>query len=319
MRFNFHLIFLYLAVGGLLVLQFWPGRGPVDSPLPEDYAPYAVAAGAEVAASGGLRAPFALLPLPEELDFAGERVPLEDLHVRERMERELYVNAYWESNLILLKKRSAKYLPEIERLLAAAGVPDDFKYVAIAESALLHVTSPAGARGFWQFMPKTAKEYGLEVSSDVDERYHLEKATLAAARYLKKAHARFGTWAAVAASYNMGQAGLANRMQEQRVNTYFDLYLNDETSRYLFRVLAFKLLFEQPETYGYFVPEAERYRYPETRTLRVDTAIPDLAVWAQAQGSTYRDLKWLNPWLRSRKLAPARGKTYEIKLPVGSA
>lgn len=185
----------------------------------------------------------ALFELPAELSFAGEKVPLEQADVVERLERELYVNAYWESNLILLFKRSKKYLPEIERLLQEQGVPDDFKYLAIAESGLLNASSSAGAKGYWQILEETGKEYGLEITETVDERYHLEQSTLAAAAYLKKAHQKFGDWTAVAASYNMGKSGFSKRQEEQSHRNYYDLYLNEETSRYLFRILAFKLLF----------------------------------------------------------------------------
>jgi membrane-bound lytic murein transglycosylase D len=162
-----------------------------------------------------------LFNLPKELTFAGEKVPLENGDILERLEREIYVNAYWESNMILLLKRSAKYLPEIERMLKENGIPDDFKYLAIAESALMNVGSPAGARGFWQILESTGKEYGLEVSKDVDERYHFEKSTLAAAKYFKKAHAKFGDWTAVAASYNMGQTGFSKRQQEQLHRNFY--------------------------------------------------------------------------------------------------
>lgn len=256
-----------------------------------------------------------LFDLPKELDFAGEKVPLEKGDIMERLEREIYVNAYWESNMILLLKRSAKYLPAIEQMLKENGIPDDFKYVAIAESALMNVGSPAGARGFWQIMESTGKEYGLEITNDVDERYHFEKSTLAATKYLKKAHARFGDWTAVAASYNMGQAGFSRRQEEQLNRNYYDLYLNEETSRYLFRILAFKVIFENPGAFGYHFRENDFYKNPAFKSIRVDQDIKDLPKWAQEQGSSYKDLKLYNPWLRDRNLNVKRGKVYEIKLP----
>lgn len=256
-----------------------------------------------------------LFDIPKELEFAGEKVPLEKGDIFERLEREIYVNAYWESNMILLLKRSAKYLPEIERMLKENGVPDDFKYVAIAESALMNVGSPAGARGFWQILESTGKEYGLEITDEVDERYHFEKSTLAAAKYFKKAHAKFRDWTAVAASYNMGQTGFSKRQQEQLHDDYYELYLNDETSRYLFRILAFKVIFENPGAFGYHFRESDFYKNPTFRTLRVDQDIKDLPSWAKAQGSSYKDLKLHNPWLRERKLNVKRGKSYEIILP----
>lgn len=257
----------------------------------------------------------ALFDLPAELSFAGEKVPLEQGDVVERLERELYVNAYWESNLILLFKRSKKYLPEIERLLQEQGVPDDFKYLAIAESGLLNASSAAGAKGYWQILEETGKEYGLEITESVDERYHLEQSTLAAAAYLKKAHQKFGDWTAVAASYNMGQSGFSKRQEEQFQRNYYDLYLNEETSRYLFRILAFKLLFENPAAFGYHLQEKDYYSLPEFREIEVSTDLPDLAKWAKDQGSSYKHLKRYNPWLRARELEVKKGKGYIIRLP----
>jgi membrane-bound lytic murein transglycosylase D len=256
-----------------------------------------------------------LFEIPRELDFAGEKVPLEKGDILERLEREIYVNAYWESNMILLLKRSAKYLPAIERMLKENGIPDDFKYVAIAESGLMNVGSPAGARGFWQILESTGKEYGLEISNEVDERYHFEKSTVAAAKYFRKAHAKFGDWTAVAASYNMGQSGFSKRQQEQLHSNYYELYLNEETSRYLFRILAFKVIFENPRAFGYHLRESDYYKYPALKTIRVDEDIKDLPKWAKEKGSSYKDLKLYNPWLRDRNLNVKRGKFYEIKLP----
>ncbi|OOG78826.1 lytic transglycosylase domain-containing protein [Algoriphagus sp. A40] len=256
-----------------------------------------------------------LFDIPKELSFAGEKVPLEKGDIFERLEREIYVNAYWESNLILLLKRSAKYLPEMERMLKENGIPDDFKYLAIAESGLMNVGSPAGARGFWQILETTGKEYDLEISQDVDERYHFEKSTLTASKYFKKAHAKFGDWTAVAASYNMGQTGFSKRQQEQLHQNYYELYLNDETSRYLFRILAFKIIFENPGAFGYHLTEGDYYKNLPLRTIRVDEDIKDLPKWAKEQGSSFKDLKLYNPWLRDRNLNVKRGKSYEIKLP----
>jgi membrane-bound lytic murein transglycosylase D len=256
-----------------------------------------------------------LFDLPKELTFAGEKVPLEEPEIMERLEREIYVNAYWESNMILLMKRSGKYFPDIEKILAESGIPEDFKYLALAESGLMNVASPAGARGFWQFMESTAKEYDLEVSRDVDERYHFEKSTKAATRYLKKAHSKFGDWTAVAASYNMGQGGFSRRQEEQFQDNYYDLYLNEETSRYLFRILAFKVIFENPGAFGFHLKEKDYYKNPEFKVVQVDSDIKNLASWARAQGSNYKNLKLYNAWLRDKDLNVRRGRVYEIKLP----
>ncbi len=263
----------------------------------------------------GAKDTVALFDLPAELSFAGEPVPLDKGDVLERLERELYVNAYWESNLILLFKRSKKYLPEIERLLKEQGVPDDFKYLAIAESGLLNATSAAGAKGYWQILDATGEEYGLEITESVDERYDLEKSTLTAAAYLKKAHQRFGDWTAVAASYNMGQAGFSKRQEEQLQRSYYDLYLNEETSRYLFRILAFKLLFENPEAFGYHLQEKDFYTQPQFTQIVVNQDLPDLAQWAKEQGSSYKYLKLYNPWLRDQSLKVKKGKSYTLRLP----
>lgn len=256
-----------------------------------------------------------LFDLPRELTFAGENVPLEIYDVRERLEREIYVNAYWQSNMILLMKRSSKYLPEIEEMLKINGIPDDFKYLAMAESALMNVASPAGAKGFWQILESTGKEYGLEISKNVDERYHLQKATIAASKYFKKAHAKFGDWTAVAASYNMGQTGFSRRQEDQLVSNYYDLYLNDETSRYLFRIMAFKIIFENPGEFGFHLRKSDFYQNPSFRTITVESDIKNLASWAKQHGSTYKDLKLYNPWLREKDLNVKRSKKYQIILP----
>ncbi|WP_262916649.1 lytic transglycosylase domain-containing protein [Belliella kenyensis] len=257
-----------------------------------------------------------LFDMPEAITFADEPVPLDLDDVKERLEREIYVNAYWQSNMILLMKRAGRYMPTIEKILHANGVPEDFKYLAMAESGLMNVTSPAGAKGFWQFMPATAKEYNLEVTNEVDERYHLEKATIAACQYLKKAFARYGNWTSVAASYNMGMGGLSKRKSEQRQHNYYDLLLNDETSRYVFRLLAFKEIFENAEKYGFNLSPEDKYAMPRLREVAVSGDITNLAEWAIKHNTNYKMLKLYNPWLRSDKLKGSKGKVYEIKIPM---
>jgi membrane-bound lytic murein transglycosylase D len=310
-----HLFLIYGLIGLLFLLWFFQN--------PEDSGKELHAEEITLESSSGETMTFSIpepkvriFELPETISFADETVPLNDAEVKERFEREIYVNAYWQSNMILLMKRAGKYLPTIERILNEQGVPDDFKYLAMAESGLMNVVSPAGARGFWQFMPATAKEYNLEVSNDVDERYHLEKSTEATCKYLKSAFAKFGNWTAVAASYNMGINGFGRRLQEQRQASYYDLLLNDETSRYLFRILAFKEIFENPVKYGFELKEKEIYQPAVYRELIIDSSVDNLANWAIQHNSNYKELKNNNPWLRSSSLNVKRGKTYTIRLPV---
>ncbi len=257
-----------------------------------------------------------IFELPSSPEFAGEKVPMEDPEVYERYERELYVNSYWESNTVLMMKRAGKFFPFIEQTLEENGIPEDFKYVALIESGLMNVTSPAGAKGFWQFMRGTAGDFGLEVSRDVDERYHFEKATLAACKYLRDSYGKFGNWTSVAASYNMGIAGITRRKNQQLSPDYYDLYLNEETSRYLFRALALKEIFENPGKYGFELQQDDLYQLPPLREIEVTESISNLAEWAKAQKSTYKEVKTYNPWLINRQLNVRRGRTYVIKLPV---
>ncbi|MBW3469184.1 lytic transglycosylase domain-containing protein [Arthrospiribacter ruber] len=315
MRQKIHLYILYTLIGVLFVLLFFKSSENQENTLHAEEI--------TVESSSGELITFAIpepkvrtFDLPEEITFAGESVPLDIPDVMERFEREIYVNAYWQSNMILLMKRANRYLPTIEKILREQGVHDDFKYLAMAESGLMNVVSPAGARGFWQFMPATAKEHNLEVSDEVDERYHLEKSTLATCKYLKSSFAKFGNWTAVAASYNMGITGFGKRLQEQRQANYYDLLLVDETSRYVFRILAFKEIFENPLKYGFDLKESQLYQTPVYRELIVDSDIPNLAQWAIQHNSNYKELKLHNPWLRSTKLPVRRGKEYVIKLPA---
>ena len=257
-----------------------------------------------------------IFEIPEKLTFAGEPVPIDLADVLERFEREIYVNAFWESNMILLMKRAGKYLPTIEKILQEQGVPDDFKYLAMTESGLMNVVSPAGARGFWQIMPGTAKDYKLEVSDDVDERYHLEKSTLAACKYLKSSFSKFGNWTSVAASYNIGITGIRKRKEEQNQNNYYNLYLVEETSRYLFRILAFKEIFENPGKYGFELSEKDLYKQPLFRELKVTQSVNSLSNWAIQHNNNYKELKIHNPWLRSQKLNIKKDQDYIIKLPI---
>ena len=256
------------------------------------------------------------LKTPENLTFAGEKVPTDRYDIRERMDRELLVNAYWQSNGLLMMKRANKFFPVIEPLLKKYGIPDDFKYLAVAESGLQNNSSPAGASGFWHFLKTSAREYGLEVNKNVDERYHLELATKVAAAYLKKSKERFGTWTLAAAAYNAGNARIANRLKTQQVDDYYDLLLNSETSRYVFRIVALKEIMSNPKKYGFEFEEEDLYSLPKTRTVEVDTAIVNIASFAKHFGTNYKVLKLHNPWLRENKLNNKSRKLYHIKIPV---
>lgn len=255
------------------------------------------------------------LPLPEKMDFAGESVPLDQPDVRERMDRELLVNTYWQSNGLLLFKRAHRYFPLIEPLLKKYGLPDDFKYLAVAESGLEYTSSPAGASGIWHFMKATGKEYGLEINDYVDERYNLDKATMVAAAYLKNAKSKFGTWTMAAASYNAGVAGMSKQMDRQKETGYYNLLLNDETSRYVFRILALKEILSNPQKYGFNFREKDLYSPIPTYSVKVDTSVTDFADFAKQYGINYKILKLHNPWLRDTYLKNSSGKEYFIEIP----
>lgn len=255
------------------------------------------------------------IQMPENLNFAGEPVPIESPDIYERMDRELLVNTYWQSNSLLLMKRANKYFPIIEPILAEMGVPDDLKFIAVIESGLTQAVSPAGARGFWQFMESTGREYGLEINDNIDERYHIEKATRAAVEYLKNSEERFGSWTLAAAAYNAGNYGVARQQERQEVNDYYDLLLGNETERYVFRILALKEIMEHPKKYGFHFREKDLYQPVPTYTVKVDTSVSNFARFAKEFGINYKILKIYNPWLREASLENTEGFEYEIKIP----
>ncbi|MDA9073604.1 lytic transglycosylase domain-containing protein [bacterium] len=256
------------------------------------------------------------LKIPDELTFAGEKVPTELYDIKERMDRELLVNTYWQSNGLLLIKRAHKYFPIIEPMLKKYGIPDDFKYLAVAESGLENNSSSAGAAGFWHFLKSSAKEYGLEVNQNVDERYNLEKATKVAADYLKKSKKRFGTWTLAAAAYNAGNARIARNLKKQQVTDYYDLLLNSETSRYVLRIVALKEVLSYPKKYGFEFEKEDLYTSPTTRTVKVDTVITNIASFAKGFNTNYKELKLHNAWLRENKLNNKSRKLYKITIPI---
>jgi hypothetical protein len=253
--------------------------------------------------------------MPAYLEFAGEQVPLNIQDVYERMDRELHVNTYWQSNTLIYAKRANKYFPIIEKILAENGVPNDFKYLALIESGLMNVTSPAGAKGFWQIMKATGRENGLEINKNVDERYHLEKATKVACKYLNDAYKKFGSWTMAAASYNSGRSGIIRQMNKQQVNNYYDLLLGEETSRYVFRIIAAKEILSNPKKYGFVYEQKDLYNHIDTYKIEVDSVITNVANFAKHYGINYKELKALNPWLRENVLNNASKKKYEVTLP----
>lgn len=258
------------------------------------------------------------LEIPEKLDFAGENVPLEYFDVKESFDRELLVNTYWQSQTLLFLKRANRYFPLIEKILRENGIPDDFKYLALAESGLTQVVSPKNAVGFWQFLKGTAREYGLEVSEEVDERYNIEKSTVAACKYFKKAYEKFNSWTMVAASYNNGRLGLIKQINRQDEDYYYDLLLNEETGRYLYRILSLKTILSDPEKYGFYVRSEDLYPPIRTKKIEVDSSIHSMVDFARHFNLNYKTLKYFNPWLRDNRLTNYKKKTYSIEIPLDS-
>ena len=255
------------------------------------------------------------LKLPEVIDFSGEQAPLDALDISERLDKELLVNTYWQSNMLLLLKRSNKWFPIIQSILKEEGVPEDFKFLAVVESGLENLRSPKGAKGFWQLMPGTAKEYGLEVNSNVDERYHIEKSTRVACKYLLKAKERFGSWTLAAASFNRGMFGVDRLLKKQLVEDYYDLLLNKETSRYIFRILAVKEIMSNPNRYGFIFEENDLYMPIPVRKIGLDIPIINIAEFAKEHDINYKLLKIHNPWLIQNHLNNNSRKYYEILIP----
>lgn len=255
-------------------------------------------------------------PLPDLLLFAGDTVPLHLFYVAENYERELLVNTYWHSATLLNLKRIQRWFPVIEPILSEYKIPDDFKYLCVIESNLSNTRSPAGATGFWQLMESTAKEYGLELNADIDERFHVEKSTRTACVYLRKAYGRYGNWALAAASYNAGLKRISDLLEQQKATSYFDLLMPEETERYLFRILALKTIAENPGAYGFKPDEGQSYEPLRFVEDTIRETIPDLAVYARTKGLSYKLLKTFNPWLRSNRVPVHAGKSYIIKIPL---
>lgn len=256
------------------------------------------------------------ITLPEQLTFAGEQVPLDEPDVRERLDRELHINTYWHNNTIFIIKRAHRWFPAIERILDEESVPNDFKYLPAIESNFLNDTSPKNAVGFWQIRKSTGREMGLEITREVDERYDPVKSTRAACKYLKKAYKKFGNWTMVAGSYNRGMTGIQNAIEKQKTDSYYDLLLNSETSRYVFRILAIKEIIENPENYYFKISDDHLYNPYNVEYVEVTESIPDLVEFSEKLGINYKQLKKYNPWLRQDKLTVRGNKKYLIAIPV---
>lgn len=260
-------------------------------------------------------------PLPAKLDFAGEPVPMQNQDTRESLMREMLTTFYMHSRTLQTILASERYFAVIEPILAKYGVPDDFKYLCMAESGLNpEARSGAGAGGLWQLMPAYAKSAGLLVGDEVDERYHIEKSTEAACRYLIDAKRRLGSWTLAAAAFNAGVAGVSRRLEKQGVESYYDLFLPNETLRYVFRVLSFKLLMSDPAAYGYKIDKKEYYPLlPAYEEVTVDDPEIDWAAFAREHGTHYKQIRQLNPWIRDYDHANKAGRSYTVKIPQGSA
>lgn len=254
--------------------------------------------------------------VPEKIEFAGEIVPMERPDVRERLEREILVNAFWHSNSVIIIKRANKWLPTIDSILLSNKVPSDFKYLCVAESGLDNVISPSNAVGFWQFLKGTARDFGLTVNNEIDQRYDPILSTVAATKYLKQAYKKFGNWTIVAASYNLGMNATDRILDKQRSDTYYDMLLSEEPNRYVFRILALKNLLENTKDFGFEIPNAELYQFTPTRTKSINKAIADLHLFAEEEGINYSALRKLNPWIRAYQLNPPEGRILYIKLPI---
>jgi hypothetical protein len=254
--------------------------------------------------------------IPDNVSFAGEKMPLDNFDTRESLDREILTSAYRHSSTIMIIKRANRYLPVIENILKMNNIPDDFKYLVAAESEYSNMVSPAGATGFWQIMSETGKEEGMEINNIVDERYHLERSTEFACDYFRKSYQKYGNWTLTAASYNGGRAALDEQIRIQQQNNYYDLLLSEETARYIFRAVAYKLVITDPEAFGFTLDKSDLYPVLNYFEVKVDTAVTDFSVFAKQMGTNYKMLKYLNPWLRKPYLTPKPNKVYLIKIPA---
>lgn len=256
--------------------------------------------------------------VPQKVVFCGKDIDLTRFDRHERMDRELLAFTYMHSTSIQMVKKANRYFPIVEPILKANGIPDDFKFLMVIESNLNpNARSTAGAAGLWQFMQTTGREYGLEVNKNIDERYHVEKATEAACKYLKDAYEKYKDWVAVAASYNAGQARISSQLEKQLVDDMLDLHLVEETARYVYRIMAAKIMLSNPSAFGFRLRAADLYMPIPYKEITVSTGIANLAEWAKQNGTTYAMLKLLNPWLRDTFLQNVSKRTYVLRIPTG--
>lgn len=294
-------IFLFILISGILLLlnPLRSGIKEKERPLTEPKNSYAIFP----------------VELPDFLEFAGEKVPVDQIDIREALDREILVNTYWQSQTLLFLKRANRYFPTIEKILKKYNIPDDFKYLAVAESGLMNVVSPAHAVGFWQLLKGTSMEYGLEVNGEVDERYHLEKSTEAACKYILDSYKKYNSWTLAAASYNAGRRGVDRQIARQNDSDYYDLLFTEETSRYLFRILAIKLIMASPGDYGFYIGDNDLYHEIPSFEVTIDGKVDKLAEFAKRYHITYKTLKTMNPWLRESYLKNPKNKSYFVKIP----
>jgi membrane-bound lytic murein transglycosylase D len=254
--------------------------------------------------------------LPVKLDFAGESVPLQDIEVRERLDREIIVNTFRHSSTLLLMKKANQWIPTLTKILKENGIPEDFAYLSMAESDLSQVSSPSNASGFWQFLKPTAIQYGLIVNDEVDQRFDIEKSTYAACKYLQDSYNQLGSWTLAAAGYNMGMAGVGRQANEQGSNNYYDLYLNTETSRYVFRILALKLIHQNPSHFDYLLESSDLYEPYQYKEISVSGAVNSWISFAKQNGTSYKELRRHNPWIRNTSMRNSANNTFIVKIPV---
>jgi membrane-bound lytic murein transglycosylase D len=254
--------------------------------------------------------------LPDNVSFAGEKMPLDNIDTRESLDREILISAYRHSSTIMIIKRANRFLPIIEKILKENNIPDDFKYLVAAESEFSNMISPSGATGFWQIMPETGKEAGMEINTVVDERYDVEKSTQFACDFFRRSYEIYGNWTLAAASYNGGRSALDEQIKIQQQNNYYDLLLSEETARYIFRAVAYKLIINDPKSFGFTLDKSDLYPELKYFEVKVDTAVSDFSAFAKKFGTNYKLLKFLNPWLRKPYLTPKQNKEYLIKIPA---